>query len=195
MSRLRNLLVVAGVAVAATAVLPAAPAAADTTSRYAHAYFSGDTSLNIDVVDAEGTTTIDVSWHDSECVFVGDVYACEMTHRDAVGVPVTDFSFSLVTTTVAAQVPYEEKREYCEYVDAEEVGCTWLPTTTGTTALELTWTTWGDPWQEVRTDDEGRVHQKTAMNARVTGSAFGSTYGPQGSYGQLADVRTTDPAR
>ncbi|MEU2611284.1 hypothetical protein ABZ570_06820 [Micromonospora sp. NPDC007271] len=197
MSRFRTALIVAAAALGASAVLPVTPASADTVDKFAHAMFNSNdddtVSMTIDVAKVDGVTTIDVDWQQSRCALTETAYVCDSVYRMAYDAPVRNFSFSLTgETRVRADVTYRELRRHCTYVDEQE-DCT-EQEAAGSTTVEVTWTPTSEPTREVWTDEQGVRHVSKRIDASATGSGFGLTYGPAGSYGVVSRSRTIDPA-
>ncbi|MFE9653329.1 hypothetical protein [Micromonospora sp. NPDC006431] len=195
MPRIRNILIIAGVALGASALVPAAPASADTVTKYAHALFRNsddNVGMDIDVVKAAGQATIDVEWQDSHCAPVDTTYVCDSVSRTAYDVPVTSFSFSVDgVTTVTADLAYRELRRHCVFTEETE-DCTETDDS-GTTTVEVTWTASGKPTRSEWTDEQGVRHVQTQNATAVAGTGFDLSYGPDDSFGQVTQVRTADP--
>ncbi|MEU5907808.1 hypothetical protein ABZ780_25965 [Micromonospora sp. NPDC047467] len=196
MIRFRDILAV-GVITAATVALAAAPAQADSVSRYAHAHFDGEGgSMFVDVTrPAVGATVVDVEWQRSVCGTTDGVYACDSVHRVAYDVPVTRFSFSLTGAKLTATVPYQERQRHCEVINEDEV-CDGWQESTGSTTLKVTWAALDEPLRRERwTGEDGTVHITTSAWTTVSGSGFGSSYDdPASSFGQLSRSRSIPPA-
>ncbi|MCW3844360.1 hypothetical protein ONA70_30150 [Micromonospora yasonensis] len=195
MARIRSTLIIAGVALGASALLPAVPASADSIARSAHALFRNDADnvgMDLDVVkDDDGRTTIDVEWQDSHCAPTDTAYVCDSVFRTAYGVPVSRFRFSLTgVTTVEADLAYREVRRHCTFTEETE-DCTEVEAA-GTTTVEVAWTATGEPTSSDWTDEQGVRHVEKRSEATVTGTGFGLSYGPDASFGVVSQVRTRD---
>ncbi|MBF9133658.1 hypothetical protein I0C86_32690 [Plantactinospora sp. S1510] len=196
MTRFRSALIVAGAALTATALLPSAPASADTVTKYVHILFESQDSnagMDLDVTSAAGRTTIDVDWADNQCRDTESGRTCDFVFRNSDAVPVRRFSFSFDQGSFSTRLPYQETRRTCTYANEEEVSCTEDEYASGVTTIDVTWTGSSEPTRSRRTDEDGRVHVTTSANAAVSGTAHGLTYGGPLSLGWLSRVRIIDP--
>ncbi|GAB2947336.1 hypothetical protein GCM10027280_40070 [Micromonospora polyrhachis] len=190
--KFRHALTVAGLAVAATLV-PAMPAAADSTSEHAHAGFrSNDSSvsLDVDVSRINGIVKINAEWADDSCETTDTIRVCNWIFRNAYDVPVTHFHFTLEAAAVTAELPYQELRRTCTYHLGEDESetCT-EQEDSRTTTLRVTWTSVGNPEHSEWTDEAGTRYLTTSAYGTVAGTGFGTWYGGSHSFGQLARVR------
>ncbi|MFC6019340.1 hypothetical protein ACFP2T_24425 [Plantactinospora solaniradicis] len=195
MTRFRHALIVAGVAVTATALLPPAPASADTVSKHVHIMFRSHDSnagMDLDVASVAGATTIDVDWADNQCRDTESGRTCDFVFRNSDAVPVRRFSFGFDQGGFSTRLPYQETRRTCTYANEEEVACA-EEYGSGVTTIDVTWTGSSEPTRSRRTDEDGRVHVTTSAYATVSGTAHGLTYGGPLSLGWLTRIRTIDP--
>ncbi|MGX7676134.1 hypothetical protein [Plantactinospora sp. DSM 117369] len=194
MSRLRRTLLVAGITVAASTLIPPAPASADSVLEHAHALFQSNdshVSMDVDVTRQDGSTTIDVEWSDHECAETDGAYVCDHVFRNSHGVPVQDFTFSLAGTTVSAQLPYQEIRRHCRTVEEQET-CT-EEYGNGETTIEVTWTPNHEPEHSERVDESGRTVLTDRVVTALSGTAHGLGHGGPSSVGWLTRIQTVDP--
>ncbi|MEQ4301273.1 hypothetical protein ABNF97_07770 [Plantactinospora sp. B6F1] len=195
MTRIHRALLVIGAAVGASALIPPAPASADTITKHAHALFQSAesrVSMAVDVTKrGDGSTTIDVEWTDYECAEANGAYVCNHVFRNSHDVPVRRFSFSLTGATVSASLPYQEIRRTCRILEEQET-CT-EEYDVGETTIQATWTPNTEPTRSTRIDENGRTVVTTSVVTALTGTAYGLSYGGPSSVGWLTKVRTIDP--